>query len=184
MRDLTAINQGTWHKLFLLLLINYHDYNYLLFQTVDISLSTLDLLLSILDSRHWLRLGEGKTFISQLFLDPELWSGSWNLTHHLSLCSRRSTDWANYVAVKDKSEVMTKVQRVYSYSWTFWGLIPAVADNVYVMTVLLLSTGCSNSWPQNRCNRMRFFCRPGFKLSNLVKQKCKLQCRLCGWEMG
>ncbi|KAM7451995.1 hypothetical protein ABFA07_000595 [Porites harrisoni] len=41
-------------------------------------------------------------------------------------------------------------------------------------------SGCSNSWPQNRCNRMRFFCRPGFKLSNLVKQKCKLQCRLCG----
>ena len=77
MHDLTTINQGTWHKLFLLLLINYHDYNYLLFQIVDISLATLDLLLSILDSRHWLRLGEGKTFISQLFLDPELWSGSW-----------------------------------------------------------------------------------------------------------
>ena len=77
MHDLTTINQGTWHKLLLLLLINYHDYNYLLFQIVDISLSTLDLLLSILDSRHWLRLGEGKTFISQLFLDPELWSGSW-----------------------------------------------------------------------------------------------------------
>ena len=43
--------------------------------TLCLVFSTLNLLLSTLDSWHLLRLCEGKTFISQLFLNPELWSG-------------------------------------------------------------------------------------------------------------
>ena len=125
---LTAIIQGTLHKLLLssslLFFINYHDYNYLLIQTLDISLSS-DSLLSILDS--WLltftQTLRRKNLHFSVIFKPRVMVWPLESNHDHSLCSRRSADWANYAAVKDKSEVMTKLQRIYSYSWTSWGLI-------------------------------------------------------------
>ena len=109
-----------------LLLIREHGINYFYYYKLIIMiiiiyyfrLSTYHSRLSILAETR-----RRKNLHFSVIFRPRVMVRLLEVTHDLSLCSRRSTDWANYVAVKDKSEVMTKVQRVYSYSWTFWGLI-------------------------------------------------------------